>query len=184
MQHSPVASRCVALRRLAMAAVNRVGGLAAGIANAIFVKFYQYVVDPAEADTWPFRLFAYLAKGLLRSACLHSRLASFGVYIFRCFSCPAIARLPFSGLRFCSTALLIRIVATSLSACCQWPQHSRTVWLAQREHAGVLCHLWGLHQASDLYQGQPQILNPFGRAGRLLQRESDSLSLRKRSSGI
>ena len=49
-----------------MAAVNRVGGLAAGIANAIFVKFYQYVVDPAEAETWPFRLFAYLAKGLLR----------------------------------------------------------------------------------------------------------------------
>ena len=66
MQHSHVASMCVALCRLAMAAVNRVGGLAAGIANAIFVKFYQYVVDPAEADTWPFRLFAYLAKGLLR----------------------------------------------------------------------------------------------------------------------
>lgn len=54
------------LCRLAMAAVNRVGGLAAGIANAIFVKFYQYVVDPAEADTWPFRLFAFLAKGVLR----------------------------------------------------------------------------------------------------------------------
>ena len=52
--------------RLAMAAVNRVGGLAAGIVNAIFVKFYQYVVDPAEADTWPFRLFAFLAKGVLR----------------------------------------------------------------------------------------------------------------------
>ncbi len=54
------------LCRLAMAAVNRVGGLAAGIVNAIFVRFYQYVVDPAEADTWPFRLFAYLAKGFIR----------------------------------------------------------------------------------------------------------------------
>lgn len=49
-----------------MAAVNRVGGLAAGIVNAIFVRFYQYVVDPAEAETWPFRLFSYLAKGVLR----------------------------------------------------------------------------------------------------------------------
>ena len=49
-----------------MAAVNRVGGLAAGIVSAIFVRFYQYVVDPAEAETWPFRLFSYLAKGVLR----------------------------------------------------------------------------------------------------------------------
>lgn len=49
-----------------MAAVNRVGGLAAGIVNAIFVRFYQYVVDPAEAETWPFRLFSYLAEGVLR----------------------------------------------------------------------------------------------------------------------
>ena len=54
------------LCRLAMAAVNRVGGLAAGIVSAIFVRFYQYVVDPAEAETWPFRLFSYLAKGVLR----------------------------------------------------------------------------------------------------------------------
>ncbi len=67
--------------------------------------------------------------------------------------------------------------------CCQRMQHSLIVRLVQRKHAGILCHLWGLHQASNLYQGQPQILNPFGRAGRLLQRESDSLSLRKRSSG-
>ena len=95
-----------------MAAVNRVGGLAAGIANAIFVKFYQYVVDPAEADTWPFRLFAYLAKGILRSACLHSKFASVGMYLLQCSSCSAIARLPFSGIRNCCTALLIRSVTT------------------------------------------------------------------------
>lgn len=91
MQHSPVASMCMALRRLAMAAVNRVGGLAAGIANAIFVKFYQYVVDPAEAETWPFRLFAYLAKGILRSACLHTEFASVTMSFLQCSPCPAIA---------------------------------------------------------------------------------------------
>ena len=75
-----------------MAAVNRVGGLAAGIANAIFVKFYQYVVDPAEADTWPFRLFAYLAKGLLRSAYpLTASVARIAMYDLQCFHYPAMA---------------------------------------------------------------------------------------------
>ena len=96
-----------------MAAVNRVGGLAAGIANAIFVKFYQYVVDPAEADTWPFRLFAYLAKGILRSACLQTKLASVRIYLLQRIPCSAITRLPFSGIRPCCTALLIGCVTRS-----------------------------------------------------------------------
>jgi hypothetical protein len=51
-----------------MAVANRVGGLALGLLEAFFVKFYQYVVDPAPADSWPFRLFAYLAKGPFRCA--------------------------------------------------------------------------------------------------------------------
>lgn len=49
-----------------MAVANRVGGLAFGLLEAVFVKFYQYVVDPAPAGSWPFRLFAYLAKGPLK----------------------------------------------------------------------------------------------------------------------
>ena len=46
-----------------MAVVNRVGGLAFGLLELLFVKFYQYVVDPAPADSWPFRLFLWLATG-------------------------------------------------------------------------------------------------------------------------
>lgn len=49
--------------RLAMAVANRLGGLAFGLLELLFVKFYQYIVDPAPAGSWPFRFFLYLAKG-------------------------------------------------------------------------------------------------------------------------
>ena len=100
-----------------MAAVNRVGGLAAGIANAIFVKFYQYVVDPAEADTWPFRLFAYLAKGILRSACLQITLASVGMYFLQCFFCSSDASPQVMSALLPNDAALMYNVAGAEKTC-------------------------------------------------------------------
>ncbi|CAL8470414.1 g9956 [Coccomyxa elongata] len=55
---------------LAMAVVNRVGGLAFGLLELLFVKFYQYIVDPAPADSWPFRLFLWLATGPFKQSML------------------------------------------------------------------------------------------------------------------
>ena len=46
-----------------MAVANRLGGLAFGALEAFFVKFYQYVVDPAPAGSWPHYVFQYLARG-------------------------------------------------------------------------------------------------------------------------
>ena len=57
-----------ALCRLTMAVANRLGGLAFGLLEAFFVKFYQHVVDPAPAGSWPFRFFEFLAKGPLKCA--------------------------------------------------------------------------------------------------------------------
>lgn len=44
--------------------------------------------------------------------------------------------------------------------------------LLQGKHAGILCHLWRLHEAPHLCQGERQVLLPSVRARRLLQRES------------
>lgn len=57
-----------------MAVANRVGGLAFGLLEALFVRFYQYVVDPAPAGSWPFHVFQYLARGPFKCACLHTCL--------------------------------------------------------------------------------------------------------------
>jgi hypothetical protein len=51
-----------------MAVANRLGGLAFGLLEAFFVKFYQYVVDPAPANSWPYHVFLYLAKGPFKCA--------------------------------------------------------------------------------------------------------------------
>ena len=54
--------------RLMQAATQRVVGLFAGLFKAVVLKFYQYVVDPAPADSWPALLFSRLATGPFRWA--------------------------------------------------------------------------------------------------------------------
>ena len=91
---------CAAVRRLTMAVANRLGGLAFGLLEAVFVKFYQYVVDPAPAGSWPFRFFEYLAKGPFKCArappapCLPPRQCC---QARACFTGPVHARCTVDG---------------------------------------------------------------------------------------
>ena len=162
-----------------MAAVNRVGGLAAGIANAIFVRFYQYVVDPAEADTWPFRLFAYLAKGVLRSDHMPARWSGTNITL----TTPPIRQTSHTSCLMLMFAHASRMLGgcregRSASACSSygvWAQAGSPLELSaalvQGEYAGILCNLWGLHTPPDFCEGQPQVLIPPVRARGLIQRE-------------
>ena len=41
-------------------------GLVFGLLEAVLIKFYQYVVDPAAPDSWPNKLFTILARGPIK----------------------------------------------------------------------------------------------------------------------
>ena len=49
-----------------MAIIQRAAGLAMGFLEVFLLKFYQWIVDTAPAESWPVRLFTYLATGPFR----------------------------------------------------------------------------------------------------------------------
>ena len=51
---------------LVSALMQRVLGGLLGLAEAALLKFYQYVVDPAQPGTWPVALFTWFATGPFR----------------------------------------------------------------------------------------------------------------------
>lgn len=54
------------LCRLVSAVTQRVAGGIIGLLEAVLLKFYQYVVDPAEPGTWPIRFFTWAATGPIK----------------------------------------------------------------------------------------------------------------------
>lgn len=52
--------------RLVSALTQRLLGGLLGLLEAAFLKFYQYVVDPAEPGTWPIRFFTWAATGPIK----------------------------------------------------------------------------------------------------------------------
>lgn len=73
---------CMAVSRLIQAATQRLVGLFVGLFQALVLKFYQYVVDPAPGDSWPARFFAYLATGPFRSVESLPQLIFVSVYVW------------------------------------------------------------------------------------------------------
>ena len=58
------------ITRASLAVVQYVTGLIMGAFQAVFIIFYQWVVDPAADDTWPVKFFTYLVTGPLRNPML------------------------------------------------------------------------------------------------------------------
>ena len=54
--------------RLVSALTQRLLGGLIGLFEAAFLKFYQYVVDPADPGTWPIRFFTWAATGPIKYA--------------------------------------------------------------------------------------------------------------------
>ena len=54
------------LCRLVSAVTQRLAGGIIGLLEAVLLKFYQYVVDPAEPGTWPIRFFTWAATGPIK----------------------------------------------------------------------------------------------------------------------
>lgn len=52
--------------RLVSALTQRLVGGLIGLVEAALLKFYQYVVDPADPDTWPIHFFTWAATGPIR----------------------------------------------------------------------------------------------------------------------
>ncbi|DBA91995.1 TPA: hypothetical protein ACH3X2_003884 [Trebouxia sp. C0005] len=52
---------------LVSAVTQRLAGGIIGLLEAVLLKFYQYVVDPAEPGTWPIRFFTWAATGPIKS---------------------------------------------------------------------------------------------------------------------
>lgn len=52
---------------LISALTQRLVGGVVGLLEAALIKFYQYVVDPADPDTWPIRFFTWAATGPIKS---------------------------------------------------------------------------------------------------------------------
>jgi len=61
---------------LIVAIIQRAAGLAMGALEVSLLKFYQWVVDTAPAESWPVRLFTYLATGPFREMLLEFYAAS------------------------------------------------------------------------------------------------------------
>ena len=59
---SPLLRPC----RLLSAVTQRFVGLIFGLLEAVLIKFYQYIVDPAAPDSWPNKLFTVLARGPIK----------------------------------------------------------------------------------------------------------------------
>jgi Raffinose synthase or seed imbibition protein Sip1 len=58
------------ITRASLAVIQYVAGLIMGAFQAVFIIFYQWVVDPAADDTWPVKFFTYLVTGPLRNPML------------------------------------------------------------------------------------------------------------------
>ena len=54
------------LYRLVSAVTQRLAGGIIGLLEAVLLKFYQYVVDPADPGTWPIRFFTWAATGPIK----------------------------------------------------------------------------------------------------------------------
>ncbi len=48
------------------AVTQRLAGGIIGLLEAVLLKFYQYVVDPADPGTWPIRFFTWAATGPIK----------------------------------------------------------------------------------------------------------------------
>ena len=70
--------------RLVVAIFQRLAGLSMGALEVFLLKFYQWVVDTAPADSWAVRTFTYLATGP-----------------FRCFDIPPASFQPLHKPRVC-----------------------------------------------------------------------------------
>jgi hypothetical protein len=58
------------ITRASLAVIQYVAGLVMGAFQAVFIIFYQWVVDPAADDTWPVKFFTFLVTGPLRNPML------------------------------------------------------------------------------------------------------------------
>jgi len=58
------------ITRASLAVIQYVTGLIVGAFQAVFIIFYQWVVDPAADGTWPVKFFTYLVTGPLRNPML------------------------------------------------------------------------------------------------------------------
>lgn len=58
------------ITRASLAVIQYVAGLIMGAFQAVFILFYQWVVDPAADGTWPVKFFTYLVTGPLRNPML------------------------------------------------------------------------------------------------------------------
>ncbi|KAK9820373.1 hypothetical protein WJX72_009606 [[Myrmecia] bisecta] len=83
---------------LVSALMQRVVGGLVGLLEALLLKFYQYVVDPAPPGSWPVALFTWIATGPLRSLLLDFYAAS-GDFTRRLTSIKANSKFssPFAG---------------------------------------------------------------------------------------
>lgn len=61
---------------LAVAIFQRAAGLGMGFLEVFLLKFYQWIVDTAPAESWPVRLFTYLATGPFKEMLLEFYAAS------------------------------------------------------------------------------------------------------------
>lgn len=48
--------------------IQRVAGLSMGLLEMTLLKFYTYIVESSEHDSWPVRTFSSLATGPLKCA--------------------------------------------------------------------------------------------------------------------